>query len=129
LIRESALTFVKAETTAEDLLLLLDTLWTRSEDIPCRPQVRVSVHWTLVMAGFGFRPGSLMNFLYKHVRLLVVRDPENDNRTTLAADITVIHEKREKTDPRAQTSGIVHSRYGLLILSIIAIIFDILTYS
>ncbi|KAK3896625.1 hypothetical protein C8A05DRAFT_39823, partial [Staphylotrichum tortipilum] len=34
LIRESELSFEKAETTADDLLMLLDTLWTRAKDIP-----------------------------------------------------------------------------------------------
>ncbi|KAK4233861.1 hypothetical protein C8A03DRAFT_19135 [Achaetomium macrosporum] len=98
LTRESKLTFAKVktmvETTADDLLILLDTLWTRAEDVPCQPQYRVSLHWTLILAGFGFRPGSLMKF----------RDPENHGRTTLAATITVTHDKRHKADPRAQES-------------------------
>ncbi|KAL2260127.1 hypothetical protein VTK26DRAFT_5966 [Humicola hyalothermophila] len=78
LMRETELTFVKAETTAEDLLLLLEPLWTRAEDVPCRPQVCVFMHWALELK-------------------------------TLAADITIIHQKREKADPLAQTSGTIQS--------------------
>ncbi|KAK3896336.1 hypothetical protein C8A05DRAFT_40171, partial [Staphylotrichum tortipilum] len=107
LMRESELSFEKDETTADDLLMLLDTLWTRAKDVPCQPQYRVAVHWTLVLAGFGFRPGSLMKFRYKHVRLLVVRDPES-GQTTLAATITVTHDKRQMADPRAQGSGVTN---------------------
>ncbi|KAK3900715.1 hypothetical protein C8A05DRAFT_35625, partial [Staphylotrichum tortipilum] len=47
LIPESKLSIKKHETTADDLLMLLDTLWTRAEHVPCLPLVRVSVHWTL----------------------------------------------------------------------------------
>lgn len=116
MIREEQLTFVKAETTADDLLLLLDTLWTRAEDVQCAPQVRFSVHWALVLAGFGFRPGELMNTLFKHVQLLVVRDEENPNQKTLVAEITVIQAKRQRADPGAPKSDSTQERYRLLIL-------------
>ncbi|KAK0705924.1 hypothetical protein B0T26DRAFT_755488 [Lasiosphaeria miniovina] len=38
--RESELSFEKAETTAEDLLMLLDTLWTLAEDASDSDRVR-----------------------------------------------------------------------------------------
>ncbi|KAL2020069.1 hypothetical protein VTK56DRAFT_8873 [Thermocarpiscus australiensis] len=83
LMRESELTFVKTETTAEDLLILLISLWTRPDDVPCQPQVRVSVDFALELLGFGFRPGEVMNVRFEHVCLVVVRDPDNPDRTTL----------------------------------------------
>ncbi|KAH6847506.1 hypothetical protein B0I37DRAFT_354242 [Chaetomium sp. MPI-CAGE-AT-0009] len=109
LIREYELTFKKVETTSDDLLVLLDTLWTRAEDVPCQPECRASLHFTLILAGFGFRPGSVMRIRYKHVRLFVVRDPCRPGERTLAANITVVHDKRHTADPRSEKSGIAHS--------------------
>ncbi|KAK4099790.1 hypothetical protein N658DRAFT_487380 [Parathielavia hyrcaniae] len=114
LIRESELTFEKVETTADDVLMLLDTLWTRAEDVPCKPQYRIALHWTLILAGLGFRPGSLMRFCSKHVRLSVIRDL-NNGRTTLAATINVTHDKRHKADPRRQEPEYVNSTVGFTV--------------
>ncbi|KAK4118961.1 hypothetical protein N657DRAFT_675226 [Parathielavia appendiculata] len=114
LIRESELTFKKVETTSDDLLVLLNTLWTRAEDVPCQPESRASLHFTLILAGFGFRPGSLLRICYnvKDLRLFVVRDPHHLGEMTLAATITVVHDKRHTADPRSQKPGIAHSTYG-----------------
>jgi hypothetical protein len=95
------LTAPKVEATSDDLLLLLDTLWTRAEDIPCSSRDRMALHSTLILAGIGFRPGSIMQFLYNQVSLQVIRDLESPDRMTIAATVTVFHEKRETGDPNA----------------------------
>jgi len=46
----------KVEVTAKYLLVLLDMLWSRAEDIPCNPKARIDLHATLIPAGFGFKP-------------------------------------------------------------------------
>jgi hypothetical protein len=107
LIPETELSFEKTEATAEDLLRLLDTLRMRAEHIPCKPQVRSSGQWSLLLAGFGFRPCEVVKTLFKHARLLVVRDDAKPTQRTLAARIMVIHAKRERMDrgePRLETA-------------------------
>lgn len=76
-------------------MLVLNTTWTRAADIPCSPSDRHSFHSTVLLAGFGFRPGSIVNFPYKHVQLAVVRDPKDRTRRTLAALITIAHNKQK----------------------------------
>lgn len=58
-------TFVEKEATAEDIVLLIKTLWRRADDIPCSPLLRISFHNMLLLAGIGgFRPGILVNIKY-----------------------------------------------------------------
>ncbi|KAK0734674.1 hypothetical protein B0T26DRAFT_798456 [Lasiosphaeria miniovina] len=61
----------------------------------------VALYLTLVPAGLGFRPGSLMKFRYKHIRLLVVPDPENPSQNTIVAEITITYDKLQMADARA----------------------------
>lgn len=85
---------------SDGLLLLLDMLWTRAEDVPYKPQYRVAVHWTLILPGFGFGPGSLMKFCYKNIRLLAIRDPETGrNHPGCDHSGNPPDEKRRKEDP------------------------------
>lgn len=79
-------------------------------------QSRASLHFTLILAGFGFRQGLLMRICYKHVRLFVVQDPYRPGERTLATTITVVHDKRHTVDPRSQKPGIAHSTYVLAYL-------------
>lgn len=81
-------TFVKKEATAEDVALVLRTLWTRAEDIPCDPVTRVSFHNTLLLGAIcGFRPGVLENLKYRQVTLEVVRDPTTQRNRIVATFI------------------------------------------
>ncbi|KAK4097758.1 hypothetical protein N658DRAFT_260554 [Parathielavia hyrcaniae] len=53
--------------------MLLDTLWTRAEDVPCKPQYRIALHRTLILTGLGFRPGSLIRFCPVHTTQATAR--------------------------------------------------------
>lgn len=108
LLPESKQTGKKDETTSDDILKLLDTLWTRAADIPCSPAFRIALHVVLILEGLGFRPGSLMNIRYKDISFLVVRDPET-GQTTLGTTITIHHEKRERKDPRGKVYHCMNS--------------------
>ncbi|PTB43847.1 hypothetical protein M441DRAFT_43980 [Trichoderma asperellum CBS 433.97] len=58
----------KRQMTVEDVLLFLDTLWTKAEHIPCKPNVRNALHCVILLGAFGgWRPGSLMNIKYRDV--------------------------------------------------------------
>jgi len=103
--------------TAESLLVLLDTLWSRAEDIRIDPRARVDLHATLILAGFGFRPGSLMGLRYNQIELRLLRDPKNPGQVISVATITIKQEKkRAKADPRSQPVGARMPLYVPLIL-------------
>ncbi|KAI3400990.1 hypothetical protein diail_1198 [Diaporthe ilicicola] len=86
-------TFVKKEATAEDIALVLRTLWTRAEDIPCDPVTRVSFHNTLLLGAIGgFRPGVLENLKYRQnkQRASAIR---RDQSNVLEFTITLVPQK------------------------------------
>lgn len=87
--------FEKVETTAEDVLVVLETLWRRSSDIDTKARSRVAFH-SIVLTGAigGFRPGTLMNLPYRQVRLAIVRNKYSPTQTSLVATITIVQNKR-----------------------------------
>ncbi|KAH8751077.1 hypothetical protein F5883DRAFT_386752, partial [Diaporthe sp. PMI_573] len=100
-------TFVKKEATAEDVALVLRTLWTRAEDIPCDPVTRVSFHNTLLLGAIcGFRPGVLENLKYRQVTLLVLRDPKTQ-RKRLVASFTIRQNKQRASAIRRDQSNVL----------------------
>lgn len=94
--------FVKKEATAEDVALILQTLWQRAEDIPCQPVTRLSFHLMLVLAAVGgFRPGVVENIKYRQVSAQVVR---HRGKKRLAVTFTMQQNKQRphaiKTDQK-----------------------------
>lgn len=88
-------TFTKQEMTENDIVLLLDTLWRRADDIPCTPKTRVAFHSVVLMTGLGgFRPEVLMSFLYNQISLWVVRDESTPTRTRIVGTPTVYQNKQ-----------------------------------
>ncbi|KAF2731199.1 hypothetical protein EJ04DRAFT_16250 [Polyplosphaeria fusca] len=84
------LTFEKIEATDEDTVVLLNTLWQRADDIPCRPSTRLSFHGTLLLAAIGgFRRGTIERLRYRDVCLAVVRDPNDRSKTKLVVTPTI----------------------------------------
>ena len=83
--------------TDSDIVLVLITLWTRAEDIPCEPRARVAFHAITLIDGIcGFRLGCLVNLKYKQFNLGVVRDPEHPEKTKLVVTPTIQHNKRKE---------------------------------
>ncbi|KAL2289652.1 hypothetical protein FJTKL_01892 [Diaporthe vaccinii] len=100
-------TFVEKEATAEDIALVLRTLWTRAEDIPCDPVTQVSFHNTVLLGGIcGFRPGVLENLKYRQVALLVLRDPRTQ-RKRIVASFTVRQNKQRTGAIRRDQSNVL----------------------
>ncbi|KAK4204850.1 hypothetical protein QBC40DRAFT_249586 [Triangularia verruculosa] len=87
-------TFVKKEATAEDIMLVLSTLWVRAKDIHCDASTRVAFYATLLLASLGFRPGVVTGLSYDQVRLGLVRDPENPGGHKMVAEIT-LHQNKQ----------------------------------
>ena len=96
-------TFVKQETTAEDISLFLDTLWTRSADIPLTATKRVSFHTYVLIAGLGgFRNGSILGLPYSQVRFALVQNPSDPSSSKLVVHVLIIQNKRRKVLRRTQ---------------------------
>lgn len=96
--------FVKKEATAEDIALILQTLWQRAEDIPCKPITRLSFHAMLLLAATGgFRPGVVENVKYRQVSVQVIRHPKTQEKR-LVATFTLQQNKQRpyaiKTDQK-----------------------------
>jgi hypothetical protein len=87
---------VKREATVVDINLVLDVLWRRPEDIPCSPDERHAFHAAVIMAGLGFRPGSITGLLYDQVALYVKVDDAGG--ISLFAEVTIHHEKQQTNE-------------------------------
>ncbi|KAB5572287.1 hypothetical protein GE09DRAFT_1216851 [Coniochaeta sp. 2T2.1] len=103
-------TFVKQQTSPEDIALFLDTLWTRSADIPLTASTRIAFHTFMLVAGIGgFRNGSILNLPYKQVRFALVRDPDCPSSSKIVAHILIVQNKRRKGLRRNQDDKIEFS--------------------
>ncbi|KAH7016381.1 uncharacterized protein B0I36DRAFT_388981, partial [Microdochium trichocladiopsis] len=99
--------FVKQETTAEDIAVFLDTLWTRSEDIPLTPTKRIAFHVYVLVVGIGgFRNSSVLGLPYRQVRFALVRDRDHPDSSKLVAHVLIIQNKRRKNLRRTQDDKI-----------------------
>ncbi|KAF4881055.1 hypothetical protein CGCFRS4_v015943 [Colletotrichum fructicola] len=89
-------TFVKRAATADDLLRILDAIWTRAADIPCSPQTRYSFDWVVALLGLcGARPCELMDMTYDNVELAMVRNPTDPTKAVPVATILLQHRKQK----------------------------------
>ena len=76
--------------TTNDILKLLDIVWARAGDIPCKTETRAAFHKVVVLGGIGgWRPGGLVGLQYRFVEPAFVRDPLHRERFRLAAKITI----------------------------------------
>ncbi|KAF5018840.1 hypothetical protein F66182_9169 [Fusarium sp. NRRL 66182] len=92
--------FEKVETTTEDLLLLLHTLWNREVDITCSAEHRVAFHSAVILLGVGgWRSMSILNLKYEDVEIARVKDPET-GKTDLVATIAIHHVKQRANQAR-----------------------------
>ncbi|OAG09319.1 uncharacterized protein CC84DRAFT_1171913 [Paraphaeosphaeria sporulosa] len=72
----TTLTFEKIEATAEDVIVLLKTLWQRANDIPYQPSTRVSFHGILLLAAIGgFRRATITSIKISFSMTLVPYSP------------------------------------------------------
>ncbi|KAI1382618.1 uncharacterized protein F4822DRAFT_435293 [Hypoxylon trugodes] len=99
---ETVPTYEKTEMTSTDVDVALHTLWSRSNDIPCKPMTRVSFHAMVLLAAIGgFRPGTLMNLTSSQFQVAVLHHPENPGRTKI---IVIIGIRRNKIKETSKTS-------------------------
>ncbi len=88
--------------TGTDVGVILQTLWSRANDIPCKPETRASFHAILLLAATGgFRPGTLLGLTFSQFQVAVVRDPTDPARTQIVVSISI---ERNKIKETAKTS-------------------------
>ncbi|GJN67144.1 hypothetical protein PLICBS_001168 [Purpureocillium lilacinum] len=70
--------FTKRETTPEDIILILSTLWSRAEDIRCSPSTRIAFDCSIILGGIGgWRPKSVITRLAATVTIRHVKQRQN----------------------------------------------------
>jgi hypothetical protein len=96
-------TFVTQATTSQDIAVFLDTLWSRSGDIPLTPSMRTAFHTYVLTVGLGgWRNATVLNMPWKQIRFALVRDSDNSARTKLIAHVLIIQNKRSHGLRRTQ---------------------------
>jgi hypothetical protein len=71
LIKQLTFQKVEAQATAEDVLVILRTLYERAGDLGIDAKTRISFHANVLLAAEGgFRPGTLGNYLRICIRKL-----------------------------------------------------------
>ncbi|KAI6411866.1 hypothetical protein MCOR20_003932 [Pyricularia oryzae] len=66
--------FVKVAATTADILIVLITLWTRANDIPCDRETRIAFHAKILLAFMGgFRRGTLDKLKYNQIKMHLSR--------------------------------------------------------
>lgn len=95
--------FEKKEATEQDVMLMLTTLWTRPQDIPCSPEVRAAFHTAVQLGAIGgWRPASLVQVKYRDVEIGWLRDPDDPTTYHPTAKVMVYHVKGDKGIRRDQ---------------------------
>ena len=97
----TTLTFTKREATAEDIIIILSTLWKYAEDIPCDPATRLTFHMCVIVAAIiGARSGTIFEVKYDDVSLTVVRDPKDHSKKGLVVAPTIGKNKLQRKATR-----------------------------
>ncbi|KAM7213602.1 Protein of unknown function (DUF3435) domain containing protein, partial [Rhypophila decipiens] len=90
--------YVKVETTAADIIVILLALYQRAEDIPATPLTRMSFHAAILLGCTGgFRPGSLMDTLCRQYTLSIIRNPDYRTQRRFIVTPNIGRNKIKKT--------------------------------
>lgn len=101
---ETVPTYKKTEMTSTDVDVALDTLWSRSNDISCKPITRVSFHDMVLLAAIGgFRPGTLTGLTYSQFQVAVLRHPDNPARTKIIVTVSIRRNKIKETSKTSRS--------------------------
>lgn len=86
--------FVKTEATADDVLMVLSTLWKCSSTIRFMPRTRVAFHCAVLLCAIGgFRMNVVMGLKYRQLELAFVR---MNGAVRLVGTVTLRQNKRKK---------------------------------
>ncbi|KAL5900173.1 hypothetical protein ACKVWC_011469 [Pyricularia oryzae] len=90
-------TFVKVAATTADILVVLMTLWTRANDIPCDRETRVAFHARILLASMGgFRRGTLDKLKYSQIKMHLSRPGKKAvENMSVFGDLTLYYNKQQ----------------------------------
>lgn len=90
-------TFVKVAATTADILVVLMTLWTRANDIPCDRETRVAFHARILLASMGgFRRGTLDKLKYSQIKMHLSRPGKKTvENMSVFGDLTLYYNKQQ----------------------------------
>ncbi|KAI6511902.1 hypothetical protein MCOR13_000463 [Pyricularia oryzae] len=90
-------TFVKVAATTADILIVLMTLWTRANDIPCDRETRVAFHARILLASMGgFRRGTLDKLKYSQIKMHLSRPGKKAvENMSVFGDLTLYYNKQQ----------------------------------
>ncbi|KAI6478986.1 hypothetical protein MCOR13_011583 [Pyricularia oryzae] len=90
-------TFVKVAATTADILVVLMTLWTRANDIPCDRETRVAFHARILLASMGgFRRGTLDKLKYSQIKMHLSRPGKKTvENISVFGDLTLYYNKQQ----------------------------------
>jgi hypothetical protein len=100
--------FTKREVMTEDVIRILDTLWTRASHIPCEPSARLAFTTALLFGAIGgWRPGSVLQLKYKHIEFGLQRSHVDTKILRPIARITIEHNKQKKGKIQRDQSSVM----------------------
>lgn len=90
-------TFVKVAATTADILVVLMTLWTRANDIPCDRETRVAFHARILLASMGgFRRRTLDKLKYSQIKMHLSRPGKKTvENMSVFGDLTLYYNKQQ----------------------------------
>ncbi|TLD25447.1 hypothetical protein PspLS_06266, partial [Pyricularia sp. CBS 133598] len=90
-------TFVKVAATTADILIVLMTLWTRANDIPCDRETRVAFHARILLASMGgFRRGTLDKLKYSQIKMHLSRPGKKAvENMSVSGDLILYYNKQQ----------------------------------
>ncbi|KAI6327780.1 hypothetical protein MCOR29_002806 [Pyricularia oryzae] len=90
-------TFVKVAATTADILIVLITLWTRANDIPCDRETRIAFHAKILLASMGgFRRGTLDKLKYNQIKMHLSRPGKKTvENINVFGDLTLYYNKQQ----------------------------------
>ena len=86
--------FEKLEAIAEDIIIILCTLWERAAELGINMKTRIAFHANILLSAIGsFRPGTLGRVYYRDILLSVLRDLLDVTKLKHASTITIPRNK------------------------------------
>jgi hypothetical protein len=86
--------FKKREVTAEDVIIILRTLWERAAKLGIDIKTRITFHTNVLLSAIGgFRPGTLGRVRYRDILLSVLQDLLEATKLKHASTITIPRNK------------------------------------
>lgn len=87
--------FDKVELVGSDVIVLIETWYSRASVLPCQPETRQTFHFLLLLEALtGCRPGCLGDLKWGDFTLFLLRDPHDPSKIHPGVDISLRRNKQ-----------------------------------